>query len=113
MRCFLTLCTMAIPFLRRSTSAAADAVFPDVTHHAIPFLRRSTSAAADAVERASFPPAPPVVRSPPARMRKPSSPFRPRGVRAAAFFAHRPCRRAQIAHKRQNRVRKMQRSAQS
>ena len=41
MRCFLTLCTMAIPFLRRSTSAAADAV-----------------------ERTSFPPAPPVVRSP-------------------------------------------------
>ena len=45
MRCFLTLCTMATPFLRRSTNAAADAV-----------------------ERAWFPPAPPVVHSPPLRV---------------------------------------------
>jgi hypothetical protein len=36
LRCFLTSRTMAIPFPSCSTSAAADAVFPDVTHHGDP-----------------------------------------------------------------------------
>lgn len=88
MRCFLTLRTMQSRFCAARPAPRRMRYFLMLRTMAIPFLRRSTSAAANAVERTSFPPAPPVIRSPPARKRKPSSLFRPRGVRAADFFAH-------------------------